>query len=54
MSQIDAIYADLEAAPKRVVIDALIADVALSDSTPPGWEIEKSRFGVVDAEPHRS
>jgi type II secretory pathway component GspD/PulD (secretin) len=34
-----------------VVIDALIADVALSDSTPPGWELEKSRFGVVDAEP---
>jgi hypothetical protein len=51
VSQIDAIYADLEAAPKRVVIDALIADVALSDSTPPGWELEKSRFGVVDAEP---
>ena len=51
VSQIDAIYADLEAAPKRVVIDALIADVALSDSIPPGWELEKSRFGVVDAEP---
>ena len=51
VSQIDAIYADLEAAPKRVVIDALIADVALSDSTPPGWEIEKSRFGVIEAEP---
>jgi hypothetical protein len=51
MSQIDAIYAELEAAPKRVVIDALIADVALSDSTPPGWELEKSRFGIVDAEP---
>jgi hypothetical protein len=51
VSQIDAIYAELEAAPKRVVIDALIADVALPDSTPPGWEVEKSRFGVVDAEP---
>ncbi|HEX4071171.1 MAG TPA: hypothetical protein VHX68_08375, partial [Planctomycetaceae bacterium] len=51
VSQIDAIYADLEAAPKRVVIDALIADVALSDSTPPGWELEKSRFGVIEAEP---
>ena len=54
VSQIDAIYADLETAPKRVVIDALIADVALSDSIPPGWEIEKSRFGVIDAEPRRS
>ncbi len=51
VSQIDAIYADLEAAPKRVVIDALIADVALSDSIPPGWELEKSRFGVIEAEP---
>jgi hypothetical protein len=51
LHQIDAIYADLEAAPKRVVIDALIADVALPDSVPPGWELRQSRFGVIDAEP---
>jgi hypothetical protein len=51
LHEIDAIYADLEAAPKRVVIDALIADVALPDSVPPGWELRQSRFGVIDAEP---
>ncbi len=51
LRQIDAIYADLEAAPKRVVIDALIADVALPDTVPPGWELRQSRFGVIDAEP---
>jgi hypothetical protein len=51
LQQIDAIYADLEAAPKRVVIDALIADVALPNSVPPGWELRQSRFGVIDAEP---
>ena len=53
VSQIDAIYADLEAAPKRVVIDALIADVALPDSTPPGWEnrtvaFRRDRSGAAD------
>lgn len=51
LRQIDAIYADLEAAPKRVVIDALIADVALPDSVAPGWELRQSRFGVIEAEP---
>jgi hypothetical protein len=49
--QLDALYADLDAAPKRVVIDALIADVALPDSVPPGLELRQSHFGVIDAEP---
>ena len=51
MRQIDAIYSDLEAAPKRVVIDALIADVTLPDSVPPGWELRQSQFGMIEAEP---
>jgi hypothetical protein len=51
LRQIDALYADLEAAPQRVVIDALIADVALPDSVAPGWELPQSRFGVIEAEP---
>jgi type II secretory pathway component GspD/PulD (secretin) len=51
VSQIDAIYADLEAAPKRVVIDAVIADIALADAVPAGWQLSHSHFGVIDAEP---
>jgi type II/III secretion system protein len=52
LSQIDAVYADLEAAPKRIVIDAVLADVALPDSVGPGWQLRESEFGVVKAEPH--
>ncbi len=51
MRQIDAIYSDLEATPKRVVIDALIADVTLPDSVPPGWELRQSQFGMIEAKP---
>jgi type II secretory pathway component GspD/PulD (secretin) len=51
VSQIDSIYADLEAAPKRVVIDAVIADIALADSVPAGWQLHHSHFGVIDGEP---
>jgi hypothetical protein len=51
ISQIDSVYADLEAAPKRVVIDALLADIALPDSVPPGWELRESELGVIDGEP---
>jgi hypothetical protein len=51
VSQVDAIVADLEAAPKRIVIDALIADMALPDSVAPGWEIDQSHNGVIDAPP---
>jgi len=51
MRQIDALYSELDAAPKRVVIDALIADVTLPDSVPPGLELQQSRFGLIDAEP---
>jgi type II secretory pathway component GspD/PulD (secretin) len=49
--QIDAIYADLEAAPKRIAIDAVLADIALPDSVAPGWRLRDSEFGVVKAEP---
>jgi type II secretory pathway component GspD/PulD (secretin) len=49
VSQIDTIYADLEAAPKRVVIDAVIADIALADAVPAGWQLSHSHFGVIDA-----
>jgi len=51
MRQIDALYSDLDAAPKRVVIDALIADVTLPASVPPGLELQQSHFGLIDAEP---
>jgi hypothetical protein len=51
MRQIDALCLELDAAPKRVVIDALIADVTLPDSVPPGLELQQSRFGLIDAEP---
>lgn len=51
VSQIDAVYADLEAAPKRVVIDALLADIALPDSVPSGWELRESELGVIDRDP---
>jgi hypothetical protein len=51
LSQIDAVYADLEAAPKRVVIDALLADIALPDFVPPGWELRESDLGVIEGEP---
>jgi len=51
ISQIDSVYADLEAAPKRVVIDALLADLALPDTVPPGWELRESELGVIDGDP---
>jgi Bacterial type II and III secretion system protein len=51
LSQIDAVYADLEDAPKRVVVDALLADIALPDSVPSGWELRESELGVIDGEP---
>jgi hypothetical protein len=51
LCQIDAVYADLEAAPKRVVVDALLADIALPDSVPPGWELRESDLGVIDGDP---
>lgn len=51
LSQIDAVYADLEAAPKRIVVDAVLADLTLPDSVAPGWQLRESQFGVVKAEP---
>ena len=49
--QIDAIYADLEAASKRIAIDAVLAEITLPDSVAPGWRLRESEFGVVKAEP---
>jgi type II secretory pathway component GspD/PulD (secretin) len=51
LSQIDGIYADLETAPKRIAIDAVLADIALPDSVASGWHLRESEFGVVKAEP---
>jgi type II secretory pathway component GspD/PulD (secretin) len=51
VSQIDGIYADLEAAPTRIAIDAVLADIALPDSVASGWHLRESEFGVVKAEP---
>jgi type II secretory pathway component GspD/PulD (secretin) len=51
LSQIDGIYADLEAAPKRIAIDAVLAEIALPDSIASGWHLRESEFGAVKAEP---
>jgi type II secretory pathway component GspD/PulD (secretin) len=51
LSQIDGIYADLEAAPKRIAIDAVLADISLPDSVASGWHLRESEFGVIKGEP---
>jgi hypothetical protein len=51
LAQIDGVYADLEAVPKRIAIDAVLADIALPDSVASGSRLCASEFGIVKSDP---